>query len=141
MIFPVSSNKNESLARAMKRLGIRESDLEESFIRSGGPGGQNVNKVATCVVLRYMPTGLTVKCQQDRSQAMNRYWARRILVNKLESLIHGRQSEEAKRIAKIKRQKRKRSKRAKDKMLQAKRAHGEKKQLRRKKESIDFSGE
>ena len=132
MIFPVSSNKNESLARAMKRLGIRESDLEESFVRSGGPGGQNVNKVSTCVVLRHVPSGLTVKCQQDRSQAINRYWARRILVNRMESLVHGRESEEAKRIAKIKRQKRKRSKRAKDKMLQAKQAHGEKKQLRRR---------
>lgn len=131
MSFPVSSSKNSSLERAMKRLGIRESDLEESFVRSGGPGGQNVNKVSTCVVLKHLPTGLTVKCQQDRSQAMNRYWARRILVNKLESLIHGRESEEQKRIAKIKRQKRKRSKRAKDKMLQAKHAHGEKKQLRR----------
>ncbi len=148
MIFPVSSNKNESLARAMKRLGIRESDLEESFVRSGGPGGQNANKVSTCVVLRHMLTGLTVKCQQDRSQVMNRYWARRILVSRLGSLIHGRQSEEAKRIAKIKRQKRKRSKRAKDKMLQAKHAQGEKKRLppqkrhkKTQKESVDFSGE
>jgi protein subunit release factor B len=132
MIFPVSSNKNKSLVRAMERLGIRESDLEESFIRSGGPGGQNVNKVSTCVVLKYVPTCLVVKCQRERSQAMNRYWARRILVGRLESQIHGRQSEEAKRIRKIKRQKRKRSKRAKDKILQSKHAHGETKQLRRR---------
>lgn len=116
----------------MERLGIRESDLEESFIRSGGPGGQNVNKVSTCVVLKYLPSGLVVKCQRERSQAMNRYWARRILVDRLESQIHGRQSEEAKRIAKIKRQKHKRSKRAKDKILQSKDAHGKKKQLRRR---------
>ncbi len=116
----------------MERLGIRESDLKESFIRSGGPGGQNVNKVSTRVVLKYVPTGLVVRCQQDRSQAMNRYWARRILIDRIESQIHGRESEEARRIAKIKRQKRKRSKRAKNKILKAKHAHGEKKQLRRR---------
>lgn len=116
----------------MDRLGIRESDFEESFIRSGGPGGQNVNKVSTCVVLKHTPSGLVVKCQQERSQAMNRYWARRILVDRLESQIQGRQSEEARRIAKIKRQKRKRSKRAKDKILQSKHARGEKKQLRQR---------
>ncbi|HXV27760.1 MAG TPA: peptide chain release factor-like protein [bacterium] len=132
MNFPVSAHKNESLARAMARLGIRDSDLEESFVRSGGPGGQNVNKVSTCVVLKHVPSGLVIKCQKDRSQAMNRYWARRILVDRIESQILGRQSEEARRIAKIKRQKRKRSKRAKDKILASKHAHGQKKQLRRR---------
>ncbi|OGW81497.1 MAG: peptide chain release factor 1 [Omnitrophica bacterium RIFCSPLOWO2_12_FULL_44_17] len=132
MLFPVSSNKNEELRRAMEKLGIAEADIEESFIRSGGPGGQNVNKVSTCVILKHLPSGLVVKCQQDRSQGMNRYWARRILVNRIEAQIHGRQSEEAKRIAKIKRQKRKRSKRAKEKILQSKHVHGEKKQLRRR---------
>ena len=90
MLFPVSLKKNENLLRAMERLGIREADLKESFIRSSGPGGQNVNKVATCVVLIHVPTGLVVKCQKDRSQAMNRYSARRILLERLESQIHGR---------------------------------------------------
>lgn len=132
MIFPVSSSKNESLARAMDRLGIRESDLEESFVRSGGPGGQNVNKVSTCVILKHRPSGFVVKCQRDRSQVMNRYWARRILVQRMESRLHGERSEEARRVAKIKRQKRKRSKRAKEKLLQAKHAHSEKKQLRKR---------
>lgn len=131
MIFPVSPGKNESLARAMDRLGIRESDLEESFIRSGGHGGQNVNKVSTCVILKHIPSGLGVKCQQDRSQGMNRYWARCILVERMDSEIHGRQSGEARRIAKIRRQKRKRSKRAQEKILQYKRAQGDKKRLRK----------
>lgn len=132
MIFPVSPQKNDRLAREMQRLGIRESDLQESFIQSGGPGGQNVNKVATCVVLRHLPSGLIVKCQKERSQVMNRYAARRILVEKLDARIRGRESEEARRISKIRRQKRKRSKRAKDKMLAAKKQTSEKKERRRR---------
>ena len=116
----------------MERLGVRESDLEESFVRSGGPGGQNVNKVSTCVVLKHRPTGLMVKCQKDRSQVMNRYYARQMLVQKFDAQLRGRESDEAKRISKIRRQKRKRSKRAKDKMLQGKAYRGEKKQLRGK---------
>ena len=137
MYFPVSPKSNDALARAMERLGIFESDLEESFVRSGGPGGQNVNKVATCVVLKHRPSGLIVKCMKDRSQAMNRYYARQILIHKLEARILGRESEEARRINKIKRQKRKRSKRAKDKILEAKRAQSEKKQSRRRISSED----
>lgn len=128
--FPVSRKKTDELERTKSRLGIQEADLEESFIRSGGPGGQNVNKVATCVVLKHVPSGLVVKCQKGRSQRMNRYFARRILLAKLEAQILGRRSEEAKRIRKIKRQKHKRSKRAKEKMLQAKRHKSQKKYLR-----------
>jgi len=129
-IFGVSLDKEEALLRKMKGLGLRESDLEEKFIRSGGHGGQNVNKVATCVYLKHLPTGLEVKCQQERSQALNRYLARRILAEKLERLVLGKKSEEEQRIAKIRRQKRKRSKRAKEKMLADKRLQGEKKKAR-----------
>ena len=129
-IYPVSEKTEQDLQYKMSRLCIREEDLEESFVRSGGPGGQNVNKVSTCVVLRHKPTGLVIKCQRERSQAMNRYWARRMLAEKLEAGILGRESDEAKRIAKIRRQKRKRSKRAKDKMLDDKQRHGALKKLR-----------
>ena len=128
--FGVSPDKEQALAERMEKLGIREADLVEKFIRSGGHGGQNVNKVATCVYLKHLPTGTEVKCQQERSQAMNRFFARRILTDKIEAAVLGKESAEEKRIAKIRRQKRKRSKRAKDKMLAEKRLVGEKKKGR-----------
>jgi protein subunit release factor B len=120
-IFGVSPDKEQALTERMEKLGIREADIVEKFIRSGGHGGQNVNKVATCVYLKHLPTGTEVKCQQERSQSLNRFLARRILTDKIETAILGKQSEEEQRIAKIRRQKRKRSKRAKDKMLAEKR--------------------
>jgi len=101
----------------MRRLGINESDFEERFVRAGGPGGQNVNKVSTCVVLRHRPTGLEVRCARERSQSLNRYLARRILIGKIEASVLGAQAERERMIQKIRRQKRKRSKRAKDKIL------------------------
>ena len=128
--YGASPEKEQALAERMGRLGIREEDLIEKFIRSGGHGGQNVNKVATCVYLKHLPTGTEVKCQQERSQALNRYLARRILTDKIEAAVLGKQSEEAQRIAKIRRQKRKRSKRAKDKMLADKRHVADKKKGR-----------
>ena len=131
-VFPVSPKKILELHRAMQRLGVAERDLEESFIRSRGPGGQNVNKVATCVVLRHRSSGIEVRCQRERSQALNRFLARCILLRRLEAERLGRLSEEAQRIAKIRRQKRKRSKRAQEKVLAAKRRLGEKKRLRKR---------
>jgi protein subunit release factor B len=129
-IFGVSPDKEQALAARMEKLGIREEDILEKFIRSGGHGGQNVNKVATCVYLKHLPSGVEVKCQQERSQALNRFLARRILADKIETAILGKQSEEEQRIAKIRRQKRKRSKRAKDKMLADKHRVAEKKKGR-----------
>lgn len=114
----------------MARLGIKESDLEEKFIRSGGAGGQNVNKVATCVYLKHRPSGVSVKFQKERSQALNRYYARQLLTEKIEAQILGKLSAKQKEIEKIRRQKRKRSRRAKQKILEAKRIQSEKKKLR-----------
>jgi protein subunit release factor B len=130
MQLPVSSKKAQALAARWERLGIRDDDLEESFVRSGGKGGQNVNKVATCVVLVHKPSRTMVKCQLERSQALNRYRARVLLADKIETSILGKQSAEADRIAKVRRQKRRRSRRAKEKMLANKHARGEVKALR-----------
>lgn len=123
-------DKEKALAEKMLRLGVREEDIIENFIRSGGPGGQNVNKTSTCVYLKHIPTGIEIKCQEERSQALNRYRGRQILLQKIETLILGRQSAERQRIEKIRRQKKRRSRRAKLKILEAKRRQGEKKRLR-----------
>lgn len=122
MRFNISKYKEEALKAKMASLGIKESDLEEKFIRSSKPGGQKVNKTSSCVYIKHRPTSIEVKCQQERSQSLNRFLARRILVNKIESLLLGRKSEEQKKIEKIRRQKRKRSKRAKEKMLRCKKS-------------------
>jgi peptide chain release factor len=129
-MFPVGAAKEKELIEKMESLNIREEDIEESFVRSGGKGGQHVNKTSTCVYLRHAPTGVEVKCQEERSQALNRYRARVLLVKKIDQMIRGRESAEVQRIEKIRRQKRKRSKRAKEKMLAEKKITSEKKRLR-----------
>ncbi len=117
---PVSSEKWQALEARLAKLGIREQDLDEQFVRSGGSGGQHVNKVATCVVLTHRPTGLTVRCQEERSQGLNRFLARRRLADKREEQLLGEASRRRQEIEKIRRQKRKRSKRAKEKILKGK---------------------
>jgi peptide chain release factor len=129
-IFPVSQAKEDALREKMASFNIREEDIEESFVRSGGHGGQNVNKTSTCVYLKHLPTGIEVKLQKERSQGLNRYLARVLLVKKIEGRVMGAQSEEIQKIEKIRRQKRKRSKRAKEKMLADKAVQSEKKKLR-----------
>lgn len=128
----VSPEKEQALRQKLRRFNILEEDLKENFVRSQGPGGQNVNKTSTCVYLKHIPSGIEVKCQEERSQVLNRYRARVILANKIENKILGRQSEERKRIEKIRRQKRRRSRRAKLKILEGKRIQGEKKSLRQR---------
>src|SRR5215471_19513344 len=115
--FPVNPEKQEQMEQRMSALGVRETDLEETFVRSGGHGGQNVNKTSTCVMLLHRPTGLQVKCQASRQQGLNRFIARRLLLDKLEALRTGHVAAQRARIEKIRRQKLRRSRRAKERML------------------------
>ena len=129
-LFVVSPEKEKELIRRMRALGVQEKDLEEQFVRSSGAGGQKVNKTSTCVVLHHRPTGIRVKCQKERSQALNRFLARRILLDKIEAKVAGAQSAEEQRNEKIRRQKRRRSRRAKLRLLADKHHQAEKKSLR-----------
>lgn len=115
----------------MLSLGIREEDIDEQFVRSQGAGGQKVNKASTCVMLHHRPTGMRVKCQVSRSQADNRFLARRLLVEKIEMARLQQKSAKQQAIEKLRRQKRRRSRRAKEKMLEAKHHQAEKKTLRK----------
>jgi len=126
----ISPEKEIALRERMERLGVLESDLRETFIRSSGPGGQKVNKTSSCVFLVHLPTGLSVKCQQERSQALNRFLARRILLDRIEKIKTGVVAAEKARIEKLRRQKQRRSRRAKEKMLLKKHLQAEKKSAR-----------
>ena len=128
--MPVSAEKEKALVQRMLDLGVSENDLAESFVRSSGPGGQKVNKTSSCVQIVHKPTGIIVKCQRERSQSLNRYLARKLLLDKIERVQKGFIEAQKEKIEKIRRQKRKRSKRAKEKMLIAKHQQSEKKVLR-----------
>ena len=117
--FGVSPEKEEALLAKMEEFGVKESDIDEKFVRSGGPGGQNVNKVSTCVQIRHIPTGITVKTQKDRSQGVNRFLARRSLMNKIEEQLTGKQAKEQLKMQKIQKQKKRRKRRTKVKLESA----------------------
>lgn len=101
----------------MVSLGLYERDIEETFVRSSGAGGQHVNKTSSCVQLLHRPTGILVKCQDDRSQAVNRFLARRRLMERYEADVLKKKTAAQQAAEKIRRQKRRRSRRAKNKML------------------------
>jgi protein subunit release factor B len=118
--FGVSVEKEEELLKKMDQLGVKEADIDEKFIRSGGPGGQNVDKVATCVQLKHLPTGITVKIQKDRTQGVNRFLARRSLLSKIEESVSGKPAKEQIKIQKIQKQKKRRKRKTKAKLESAK---------------------
>ena len=126
----ISKDKEAQIARRMTRLGIRESELEEKFVRGSGHGGQKINKTSSCVYLKHLPTGIEIKCQSERSQALNRWIARRELCDRIEkrrrdAALRKKQAREKKR-----RTNRQPSRAAKARTVQEKRRHGEKKKLR-----------
>jgi len=135
----VKPEKAVTLEQRMLLLGVREEDIVESFIRSSGPGGQNVNKTSTCVYLKHLPTGIEVKCQRQRSQAMNRSLARHILLSKITNKVQ--QDNLAKQSLKAKIVRRNRPKPAglKKKILEGKRKHAEKKSSRKKISQIEVA--
>src|SRR5579859_138902 len=129
--LPVGPDKELRLRERMAALGVSETDLEESFVRSGGHGGQNVNKTSTCVMLVHRPTGLQVKCQETRQQGLNRFIARRLLLDKIEERHRGFVTAKRALAEKIRRQKRRRSRRSKQRMLADKGRQADKKASRR----------
>lgn len=131
-LFPVSDEKGRALAQRMEKLSVYESDLEESFIKGSGSGGQKVNKTSSAVQLLHIPSGIEIKCQRGRSQAMNRFHARRELCDRIEEKEQGIQSARQQEQEKVRRQKRRRSRRQKARMLDEKKKQGEKKERRKK---------
>jgi protein subunit release factor B len=103
--FPVSPAKRTALESRMADLGILESDLDEKFTHSRGNGGQNVNKVSTCVILTHIPTGLAVRCEEERSQGLNRYRARQRLADMIDVEINGVRAKKSIEIDKLRKQK------------------------------------
>lgn len=130
--MPVSKEKQETLEKRMEKLEVFEDDLIEKFILGSGNGGQKINKTASCVYLKHIPTGIEVKCQQDRSREMNRFFARRELCEKIAAKVHGEKTKKEREIQKIRQQKKRRSRRMKQKILEEKRRHSETKSLRKK---------
>ncbi len=126
----ITQEKQDKLRGRMDGLGIRDEDLDEHFIRGSGKGGQKINKTSSCVQLIHRPSGIEIRCQQTRSQADNRYWARRELCERIEEKVLGEKSAKQQAIEKVRRQKRRRSRRATARMLDNKSKQGEKKKLR-----------
>ena len=123
-------DKLEELRERMESLSVTEEEFRETFVRSSGPGGQKVNKTSSCVYLVHLPTGLSVKCQQERSQTLNRLFARRLLLDRIERLRTGLVAAQKMKTEKIRRQKRRRSRRAQEKMLAEKHIVSKKKEMR-----------
>lgn len=129
--MPIKKENLDKLKKRMNKLEISEESLIEKFILGSGSGGQKINKTHSCVYLKHLPTGIEIKCQQDRSREINRYLARMKLCSQLEKHLLGIKQKEEKEREKIRRQKKRRSRRTKQKMVEEKRKISEKKQLRK----------
>ena len=129
----LSTDKEEKLHQRMKELGIDDDALIEKFVQGGGPGGQKINKTASCVNLSYPPENIVIRCQRTRSLTLNRYYARCELCERIAERREGERSRRQQEAEKIRRQKRRRSRRQKARMLDDKRKHSAKKAARRMK--------
>lgn len=127
-----ATDRDAALAARMEALGVRDEDLVEKFVLGSGSGGQKINKTASCVYLKHLPTGIEVKCQAERSRALNRFLARRELCDRLDEIRLGRESARQQAVEKIRRQKRRRSRRSKQQSVADKRQLSRKKSLRRR---------
>lgn len=128
----LETRKENELKRRMRQLGVYEKDFRESFVRSSGPGGQNVNKAATCVVLRHIPTGIQVKCQEERSQRLNRHKARWIILERIKQRKKAEWLKLIQQKEKLRRQRRKRTTALQEEILEQKHYRSSKKTARRK---------
>jgi protein subunit release factor B len=129
MAFPI---EDESLLKRMAKIGLRDEDIDESFIRGTGAGGQKINKTSSTVVLVHVPTGTEVRCQRERSQSVNRLVAREELCTKLEQKLQAVRQEKRDAIEKKKRQNRKRPRGVKERILQTKHKRSDVKKQRAK---------
>ena len=127
----ISQEKQEALLRRMEKLAVKEDELVEKFILGSGSGGQKVNKTSSSVYLKHTPSGIEIKCQRYRSRELNRYYARKELCERLEEILFKEKSKKKQEAAKIRKQKKRRSRRVRAKILEDKRQHSEKKQMRK----------
>ena len=134
----LETRKENELKRRMHQLGVYAKDFRETFVRSSGPGGQSVNKTSTCVVLRHVPTGIQVKCQEERSQRLNRHKARRLILEKIEQRKKAEQLKIIQQKEKLRRQRRKRTTALKEEILEQKHYRSSKKTARRKVDAKDL---
>lgn len=126
----LSKEKQDALKQKMQSLGISEDDLVEKFILGSGSGGQKINKTSSCVYLKHLPTGIEIKCQKERSRELNRFYARRFLVEEIEKRLFQRKTAKIQENEKIRRQKKRRTRRQQLKTLEDKSLHSAKKKLR-----------
>lgn len=117
----IRKEKWDELRARMESCGIREEDLIEKFILGSGSGGQKVNKTASCVYLSHPPSGLEVKCQEERSRELNRFLSRRRLCERYEEIALKERSEKARLAAKLRKQKQRRTRRTQEKLVEQKR--------------------
>lgn len=127
----INKDKKEKLAKDLGAAGIFEEDIEEKFILGSGSGGQKINKTASTVHLKHLPTGITVRCGKDRMREANRFFARRRLLEKILAEREGAKSKKMQEIARLRKQKKRRSKKAKEKMLEEKKRRSSIKENRR----------